>query len=68
MELNRIMTFEEMSKHMQLHSVKVPSRVSVGVYAKELGFSVYKPMIKGKVHFFYVNAAIPLTRLQYEQK
>lgn len=58
-KLKRRMTFEEMAKHMQENSFKLPSRVSVGKYARELGFTVYKPMIDGKILFFYVNESIP---------
>ncbi|MBF0577401.1 hypothetical protein [Dysgonomonas sp. GY617] len=59
MELKQRMTFNEMSLHMKKHSFKLPSRVSVGKYAKELGFKVYKPMIDRKIHFFYINENIP---------
>jgi hypothetical protein len=57
-QLKRRMTFEEMSQHMQNHSFKLPSRVSVGKYARELGYKVYKPMLDGKIQFFYVNESI----------
>ena len=60
MELKRRMTFKEMSEHMKEHSFKVPGRITVGKYAKEQGFKVYKPVIAGKVHFYYVNENIPL--------
>lgn len=55
MELKQKMTFDEMTDHMKEHSFKIPSRVTVGKYAKELGFAVYKPMIDGKINFFYIN-------------
>lgn len=58
-QLKKRMTFEEMAKHMQDHSFKLPSRVSVGKYARELGYKVYKPMIDGKIQFYYVNESIP---------
>lgn len=58
MELKQRMTFEEMALHMKDHSFKLPSRVTVGKYARELGYKVYKPMIKGKINFFYVNEMI----------
>jgi hypothetical protein len=59
MELKQKMTFDEMSRHMKEHSFKLPSRVSVGRYARQLGFSVYKPMVNRKMQFFYVNEKIP---------
>lgn len=59
MKLKRRMTFIEMTAHMKEHSFKLPSRVTVGKYAKELGYQVYKPMINGTVHFFYVNQRMP---------
>ncbi|MDR2002667.1 MAG: hypothetical protein LBQ74_06520 [Prevotella sp.] len=55
MELKQRMTFEEMAMHMKEHSFKLPGRVTVGKHAKELGYKVYKPMINGKIHFFYVK-------------
>lgn len=58
MKLKQRMTFEEMTEHMKEHSFKLPSRVTVGKYAKELGYQVYKPMIGGVVNFFYVNQKI----------
>lgn len=57
-QLKQRMTFEEMTLHMQKHSFKLPSRVSVGKYARELGYTPYKPMIEGKIQFFYVNKSI----------
>jgi len=53
------MTFEEMKQYMREHSFKLPSRVSVGRYARGLGFRVYKPMVNRKMLFFYVNENIP---------
>jgi len=58
MKLKQRMTFEEMAMHMKEHSFRLPSRVTVGKYAKELGYKVYKPMIKGKIQFFYVNESL----------
>ena len=55
MGLKNRMTFDEMAMHMKEHSFKLPSRVTVGKYAKELGYRVYKPMINGKIILFYVN-------------
>lgn len=57
--LKRRMTFDEMAAHMKLHSFKIPSKVSVGRYARELGYKVYKPMTGGQILFFYVNESIP---------
>ncbi len=59
MELKQRMTFEEMEQHMKENSFKLPNRVSVGKHARNLGYGVYKTMIKGKIHFFYVNETIP---------
>lgn len=59
MELKQRMTFEEMSMHMKERSFKLPSKVTVGRYARELGYKVYKPMIDGKILFFYVNETVP---------
>lgn len=58
MELKQRMTFQEMSLHMKKHSFKLPNRVTVGQYARGLGFKVYKPMINKKIHFFYINEQI----------
>ncbi|MCS2956917.1 hypothetical protein NXX53_06455 [Bacteroides salyersiae] len=58
MELKQRMTYEEMASHMKENSFKLPSRVTVGKYARELGYKVYKPMKDGVVHFFYVNEKI----------
>jgi hypothetical protein len=60
MELKQKMTFEEMAAHMGEHSFRLPNRVSVGRYARKLGFSVYKPMVNRKIGFFYVNGEIPM--------
>ncbi|NDV80809.1 hypothetical protein [Bacteroides sp. 51] len=57
-QLKKRMTFEEMEAHMVENSIKVPNKVSVGKYARELGFSVYKPMVKGKIKFFYINESM----------
>lgn len=60
MDLKNKMTFEEMWQHMKENSFIIPNRVTVGKYARELGFIVYKPMINGKIHFFYINKDIPM--------
>lgn len=57
--LKKRMTFDEMAMHMKQHSFKIPSKVAVGRYAHELGYKVYKPMVKGQLLFFYVNEEIP---------
>ena len=62
MELKQKMTFEEMAQHLREHSFRLPNRVSVGKYARRLGFSVYKPMVKRTMRFFYVNENIPSGR------
>lgn len=59
MELKRRMTVEEMTEHMCQHSCKIPNKVTVGRYARQLGYHVYKPMINRKIHLFYVNEQIP---------
>lgn len=59
MKLKRTMTFDEMARHMEEHTYRVPNRVNVGTYARSLGYRTYKPMIAGKLRFFYVNDAMP---------
>lgn len=58
MELKSRMTVEEMAAHLREHTGKFANRVSVGRYARKLGYSVYKPMRNGKICHFYVNPAI----------
>ena len=58
MELKSRMTVEEMAAHLTEHTGKFANRVSVGRYARKLGYSVYKPMRNGKICHFYVNPAI----------
>ena len=55
MELKEKMTFKEMGRHMGENTYRAVSRVSVGRYARELGYRTYKPMIDGRLCFFYVN-------------
>ena len=55
MELKRRMTVGEMARHMEEHTARVVNRVTVGRYARSLGYRVYKPMIKGKIHLFYIR-------------
>jgi hypothetical protein len=59
MELKQRMTFDEMAGHMKEHTFMLPSYVTVGKYARQLGFKVYRPMVEGKKYFFYVNESIP---------
>ena len=59
MELKRRMTVEEMTEYMSQHSCKIPNKVTVGRYARQLGYQVYKPMINRKIHLFYINEQIP---------
>jgi len=59
MELKQRMTYEEMAAHMRENSFKLPSRVTVGKYARELGYRVYKPMVEKVIYFFYVNENMP---------
>ncbi len=58
MELKKRMTFDEMAQHMIENTVKVANRITVGKYAKELGYTIYRPMIEGRVMFYYVNEKI----------
>ena len=53
--LKKKMSYEEMAEHMRKNSLKAVNRVNVGLYAKGLGFRVYKPMIHGQVCHFYIN-------------
>lgn len=62
MELKKKMTFEEMACHMQENTYRLPNRVNVGMYAKALGYRVYKPMLHGKVLFFYIKENLPEKR------
>jgi len=58
MKLKQKMTFDEMTQHMKENSFRIPSRVTVGKYAKTLGYRVYKPMVGGKVLFYYINESM----------
>lgn len=62
MEFKRIMTFNQMQKHLTEHTCQTPNRVTVGKYARRNGYRPYKPMIGGRLHFYYVNEAIPETK------
>lgn len=54
MELKKSMTIEEMAEHMKEHTFRLPNRVTIGLYAKKLGYQVYKPMRDGKLLHLYV--------------
>ena len=58
MELKPKMNFEEMAAHMEKHTYRLANRVSVGMYAKKLGYRVEKQMRDGKILFFYINEKI----------
>lgn len=58
MKLKKRMTFDEMAEHMTENTVKVANRITVGKYAKKLGYGIYRPMIEGRVMFYYVNEEI----------
>jgi hypothetical protein len=58
MKLKSRMTVGEMSEHLTEHTGKFANRASVGRYAKKLGYTVYKPMINGRICQFYVNPSI----------
>ena len=45
MKLKSRMTVGEMSEHLTEHTGKFANRVSVGRYAKKLGYAVYKPCL-----------------------
>lgn len=49
------MSYQEMKEHMRKNSYKNINRVNVGLYAKRLGYEVYKPMIDGRIYHFYVK-------------
>ena len=55
MKLKRRMTYEEMARYLSETTGKVVNRVSVGRYAKKLG---YRAMINRKIQHCYLNDAI----------
>lgn len=59
MELKKTMTIDEMTLYMKEHSFILPNRVTIGRYAKQLGYKVYKPMQNGKLFHFYVRDDTP---------
>lgn len=58
--LKKKMSYQEMESHMRSNSWswKSVNKVNVGLYAKRLGYEVYKPMINGQVCHFYINKHI----------
>ncbi len=58
MKLKKRMTYDEMAKHLVENTGRVANRVTVGRYAKKLGYTVYKPMINRKIRHCYLNDAI----------
>lgn len=58
MKLKKRMTFDEMAVHLVENTGKVANRITVGRYAKKLGYTVYKPMINRKIRHCYLNEAI----------
>lgn len=58
MKLKKRMTFDEMAAHLVENTGKVANRVTVGRYAKKLGYTVYKPMINRKIRHCYLNEVI----------
>ena len=57
MKLKKRMTFDEMAAHLVENTGKVANRVTVGRYAKKLGYTVYKPMINRKIQHCYLNTS-----------
>jgi hypothetical protein len=68
MELKQKMTFMEMAEHMEENTYLMTSPVTVGRWAKEHGYKVYKPMYQGRVLFFYVNENYPKKENHDESK
>ena len=58
MKLKRRMTYEEMARYLSETTGKEVIRVSVGLYAKKLGYIDYKPMINRKIQHCYLTDAI----------
>ncbi len=58
MKLKKRMTFEEMARHLEENTGKVVNRVTVGRYARKLGYRPYKPMIDRKIRHCYINDAM----------
>jgi hypothetical protein len=58
--LKKKMTYDEMVEVFRNNSLRSVNKVNVGMFAKSLGFHVYKPMIKGRICHFYINEKISL--------
>ena len=43
---------------MEVHSGGVANKTVVGRFAKIIGYRVHKPMINGRVRFFYVKGRL----------
>lgn len=56
--LKKTMSYQEMEDHMRQNSWKNINKVNVGLYAKRMGYEVYKPMVDGKIYHLYVNKHI----------
>lgn len=68
MKLKKRMTFDEMARHLIENTGRVANRVTVGRYARKLGYTVYKPMINRKIQHYYLNEAIQDETENVEQK
>ena len=58
MPRKRIMTYAEMARSFERISGGVANKTVVGRFAKIIGYRVHKPMINGRVRFFYVKGRL----------
>ena len=58
MPRKRIMTYAEMARSFERISGGVANKTVVGHFAKIIGYRVHKPMINGRVRFFYVKGSL----------
>lgn len=58
MELKKRMSYEEMAVYFENETGKFATKSSVGKFARNLGYEIYKPCISGILQFFYVNPKI----------
>ena len=58
MPRKRIMTYVEMARSFERISGGVANKTVVGRFAKIIGYRVHKPMINGRVRFFYVKGRL----------
>ena len=58
MPRKRIMTYAEMARSFERISGGVANKTVVGRFAKIIGYRVHKPMINGRVRFFYVKGSL----------